>query len=329
MNNIIKNNKNFAISFIRVVTTLMIIVCHALNENPKLSFLGQVFNVGVFIFIFLSGYLYGKKEIKNTFNWLKRRANRILVPMYVFMIFLFIIRGIFLNYGFEIKRYIIYLFNMQALLGGVQGGLHLWFLTAIMLCYLITPILDKYKYKIKDLNNKQLAFWFIGLIILQVLLSYATLEVVGIYCFYLMLYIFSYYYSYLKTKDISKIQLVYLSVLTMLGLAVRLVARIFIDGSILYQCIIVLYSHAILGIWIFFMLSKISGVFLCLSTIVSYFDNISFDLYIVHYMFFVGPFRVMGLTKPFIINSLIALMLSVISAIVLNFICKQVYRVIK
>ena len=52
----------------------------------------QFLNVGVSIFIIISGYLYAKKEIKEGyFKWIRKRAKRILVPMYFFMIFLLII----------------------------------------------------------------------------------------------------------------------------------------------------------------------------------------------------------------------------------------------
>lgn len=319
------SKKSYAISFIRVVSMFMIIFCHALNENLKLAFLGQVFNVGVFIFLFLSGYLFGKKEIDNTVNWIFKRVIRIFIPMYVFMTFLFIIRILFLGYGLELRNYFIYLFNIQGILGGVQGAAHLWFLNVIMICYLLTPLLNIVKGRVFNFNNTQRKVLAGGLIIFQIVLSYSAASIIGRYTFYIILYIFAYYYSFLENEDVSTYKLIFLTIIMMLGVLIRISGQRFLDETIIYTNVIVMYSHAILGVWLFFILSKINIIFLKINRIVLYLDKLSFDLYIVHYMFFVGPFRVMNLTKLFILNFIIALFLSFISSIILNYICKKIY----
>jgi peptidoglycan/LPS O-acetylase OafA/YrhL len=113
-----------------------------------------------------------------------------------------------------------------------------------------------------------------------------------------------------------------------LGLSARIMCRNLFDGTLFYTSIIVLYSQAVLGLWVFFVLSKISVLFAKVNKVVEYFDNLSFELYIVHYMFFVGPFRVMSLTQSFILNSIMALILSFISAVILNYTCKNMYSLI-
>lgn len=55
--------KDLKISVIRLIAVLMIISCHIL-QGLKYEAAYWV-NLGVQVFFFISGYLYGKKEIKN------------------------------------------------------------------------------------------------------------------------------------------------------------------------------------------------------------------------------------------------------------------------
>lgn len=51
----------------------------------------QFFNVGVHIFLIISGYLYGKRKINSNttyIKWLIKRAKRILLPLYIFLVIL-------------------------------------------------------------------------------------------------------------------------------------------------------------------------------------------------------------------------------------------------
>ena len=69
-------------------------------------------NVGVSIFIIILGYLYVKKEIKEGyFKWIRKRAKRILVHMYFFMIFLLIV-NLAIGINIRISNWIAYIFNL-------------------------------------------------------------------------------------------------------------------------------------------------------------------------------------------------------------------------
>ena len=62
--------------------------------------------------------------------------------------------------------------------------------------------------------------------------------------------------------------------------------------------------------------------------VINFFDSISFEVYLVHYMYVVGPLRVMELTNSFIGNALITLVISILTAIVLKKICEKFYLLI-
>ena len=69
-----------SISVLRVCAMILILACHIVQEhnNVYINMTAQFLNVGVSIFIIISGYLYAKKEIKEGyFKWIRKRAKRI------------------------------------------------------------------------------------------------------------------------------------------------------------------------------------------------------------------------------------------------------------
>lgn len=163
--------KRNSITFFRVFAMILILLCHIVQEydNLYIQMTAQIFNLGVPIFIIISGYLYGNKEINDKYTlWLIKRAKRILIPLYVFMFYLLIVNLIQHN-NIQVKNWLVYMFNIQGLQIYVHGAEHLWYLTIIMVCYLITPILNKYR---KYIISKNIAIIIPILILLQIGISY-------------------------------------------------------------------------------------------------------------------------------------------------------------
>ena len=315
-----------SISVLRVCAMILILACHIVQEhnNVYINMTAQFLNVGVSIFIIISGYLYGKKEIKEEyFKWIIKRAKRILVPMYFFMVFLLIINLVIGN-NIKISNWIAYIFNLQGFQIYVHGAEHLWYLTIIMICYLITPILNKYKTKIS--NKKLIIYIFIG-VLLQLITSYFINTQLGIYLIYILLYIIAYIIGY-KLNIIISMKLMFIS-LFLAGISgiVRISAKVLFDNSILYNVIIVGYTQGIIAFCIFYIF-----IYICrnikANKAVNFFDSISFEIYLVHYMYVVGPLRVMALTNSFIINTIMTLVISILTAIGLKKICEKFYILI-
>ena len=109
--------KDINIQIIRIIAMFFILFCHFANEmgNTYGNILGQFFNVGVFIFLIISGYLYGKKEIKNTYQWYLKRFFRIFIPLWIWTI---IVNMIYVVKGQEVSiiGIISYIFNLQGFL---------------------------------------------------------------------------------------------------------------------------------------------------------------------------------------------------------------------
>lgn len=64
--------KDYSISFVRVVSMFLIILTHILNQISEVAFLAQVTNAAVYTFLFISGYLFGTKPINNNKVWFKK-----------------------------------------------------------------------------------------------------------------------------------------------------------------------------------------------------------------------------------------------------------------
>ena len=81
---------------------LMIITCHILQGlNYEAAF---YINVGVQIFFFMSGYLYGKKEIDNPKKFYKNRIKRILMPLSMLVIIIIIFERIISNIKYTFPK---------------------------------------------------------------------------------------------------------------------------------------------------------------------------------------------------------------------------------
>lgn len=109
--------RDVSIQLIRILSMFLIIIgCHLISEfgNDILKKAGQIFNVGVYIFLFISGYLYGDKIIKNKKKWYFKRLKRILIPMYIFMVFVFALYA--LKGNLELSQSYIYIYIEFAVL---------------------------------------------------------------------------------------------------------------------------------------------------------------------------------------------------------------------
>ena len=165
--------RNFSLQLIRVIAMFMIISDHILLNIafPLQTLVVQLANSGVFIFLLISGLLHGKKNVDDWKKWFIKRLIRICIPLWIFMLVDFLVEEMLWNI-FDIKYVFIYALNLQGILGFTIGGMNLWFLTLIMICYLITPILQwiKNKNQKKGIGISILAF----AIVIQVLLAYVT-----------------------------------------------------------------------------------------------------------------------------------------------------------
>lgn len=131
-----------AISLLRSLAMFSIVICHFLQAmNNRYCW---VFNIGVQVFLAISGYLYGGKTIQNWPPWFKKRFMKLYIPYFIFFVFCIPFYCLFAPEIINIKSVSIYFLNLQGIVAtaNIKGLSHLWFMTVIALCYLITPVLQ-------------------------------------------------------------------------------------------------------------------------------------------------------------------------------------------
>lgn len=190
-----------------------------------------------------------------------------------------------------------------------RGGAHLWFISIIFLCYLVTPLLQKIK--------KRLMSVILILVAAGGGLCYLS-HVGGMTILYTSVYIIGYYFRN-KEKEITKVNAV---AIIILSLIIRLVSMKYLDGTVIYDCLLVYLTHTALAIGLFSLGRRIFD--LKSRSSIDWFDDISYFVYITHYMFMVGPLRTMGLTSNLLINTIITITLSFFAATLLQ----KIYRVV-
>lgn len=323
--------KDIGVSYIRVIAMIFILIDHiVLRINmPFKSYIIQITNTGVLIFLFISGFLYGRKEINNFSNWFIKRAKKILLPLYIFMIFLAVIKIIFEG-NINIIEYLKYLINMQGILGVTDGGVHLWFLTALMLCYLITPLLEIIKRKNKKLKLRKTIIILCIYVIVQIFCAYfvninfALGHHFSVYLIYLFTYVIGYYYSYYtQNKEINSKKFVIFTLIMIMSMLIRVVSNKLIDGTILYDRIIAMYTNVVFAIWLSIFIKKYYIVINCelLKIVVNKLDYLSFEIYIVHGL---AIELFMSFTNNIIVNICFTLITTYIIALLFNKTCSCV-----
>ena len=101
-----------AISVIRVVAMISIIVGHWLSMQGINHF--QFGAIGVEIFLFISGYLYSEKNIDSIRGWILNRWKRIILPYWIVLGGVIILRLSF-RYQVSFNAAIVFFFNLQGL----------------------------------------------------------------------------------------------------------------------------------------------------------------------------------------------------------------------
>ena len=313
--NSITDQESIAISFIRVLAMFLIITCHFLQAyGYSIAFL---FNVGVQLFFFTSGFLYGKIEISNPWRFYKRRLLKIYLPYISFVSAILILQMILGLWKFSIRDVIIYLLNFQGFISTtVQGIHHLWFLSVLMICYVLAPILQRL------INSK---LWpFVLLIIVISIVEFAFVQKMYSTYAWVLLFLVGMIYGKYEQPHISLMAIIG-SALLLLGLF-----SCFCLDTLLNQ-IWAHYSvwlHFVLAICIFatsyYFIPKFCPPSINLK-ILKHIDSISYEVYLVHHPLILGPLSLLTLT-PFVgLNIIMILLLTYAIA----YVCAYMFRKIR
>ena len=334
INNISLRNPSITLS--RILGMIFIVLCHIIQYYsfiPMSESLGQFFNCGVYIFLFISGYLYGGKLIQNFRKWYLKRFFVVSLPAIIISV-IFIILLLILGENISVSSIVAYSLDLEGLLfinwklseifSEIPGLGHLWFTTIIMLCYLLVPLLQWISRIIKP------SIWFLILFFLcGSIISILISDIISVYCFF----IFSVGFFAGKINTLNKVafrSLLIFSIIFVTMIALRLFLHKYADETILYSSFVTI-SHFFVALWFIVLFSFISNKYQHFATkivnnkIISTLDKYSYYIYLTHGIFCMGRLNVFSFFH-FSIATLIFIISTIISAIVLKMICNTINR---
>lgn len=276
-------NKNPAISYIRLLSTLMIIACHILQYFG--NGLYTWFTVGVQVFFITSGFLYGGRKIEDPISFIYAQFKKILVPYWILVTLAFALHFVF---GVQIS---LETFVRTYLCIGYSRGLeHLWFVPYILICYMLTPYINMLFDRIFVKNKKYFELKCFGIICLLFLIGFvfkgAELLPNRISCFALGVMIKYFVSSFDKKRQGTLCVFFTLSALVLCSVRIILEYKLGFSGPAMRM--ISAYAHMLLGAFIFFALYLALGK-LKYRKYLSVCDKYSYYVYLAHQMFILGP----------------------------------------
>ncbi|MBE6927923.1 MAG: acyltransferase [Ruminococcaceae bacterium] len=260
----------------------------------------------------VSGFVYANKEI-HCGSFFFGRFCRIMIPAYVYATIIFVCSAIFYE-GPSVKDILIHIFNLQGIqnvvpcidyYGFPRLGI-LWFLTAIMMCYLLLPLLKKAEKKF-NLGLRGHSLLLIALVSLQIALAYVDIQL-----FYLLMFYIGYYLG----KYIHRLRnfhAIFIYAFTLAINGARLVLSNRIDGTVFYNMTIATLAEGMVALAILITLYLIYKNWpkiverVANNKLLRLTDKYSMAVYIVHFTFFRGIAPATLITS----NKILALLLMI------------------
>ena len=207
----------------------------------------------------------------------------------------------------NIVNWISCVIGIQGATVGVLGADHTWFITAILLCYVITPVLSEISEKLKEQN----IYLAVGAGVIPIMLSFIPAIVFHTIGFKICLYIVAFILGkkYREGYRFEKRNFLMYMILFALALGIRMAGRSLFDGSRIYECIIVGYTQCAAA---FCIMAIFAVLFYDVGNnkMINRICENSFEVYLYHYMFVVGPVSLMHLTGSWLVNSICVLIVT-------------------
>lgn len=301
-----------AITYTRCVAMGMIILCHYFQYFGNA--LAWWLNVGVQVFLTMSGYLYGKKSIGDVVLFLQRRTKRIVLPYYLFLLPTMIAYVLFAREELTLTAVVKSLF----LVGEIKGIGHLWFVRVILYCYVLVPYLQSIRFFLETKTvHQEVAACIFGLALLQIIgiLTQSFIKPDRISCFIIGYFVAS-IEKRISQTNMNRIVAIWSAVAVLTSvLRVYLESLGALDPSLL--SIYVDYAKLVLGTALFFVMqrafSRASS-----NSVVELISEQSYYIYLVHQLFILSPFSLMHVTQYVCLNFVLSLTAIVASGKILK-----------
>ena len=310
-------------TYFRVLGVILILLCHFVQQstNTYLNLTAQFFNIGVNMFFILSGFLFGiRGGQNNVLPWYKKRVKRIYIPYELFIIFLLIVHCCCRLNVLKID-WLFLVLGLQGSVVGVLGAEQTWFITALLLCYLVTPVISRLL-RTSDKTKRIVFVIFLLPTILGLIPDDCVFTLIAPICWYTVAYFAGMKYDKIQ---ITKNKAIAAFLLMCMSFTVRILSRFCIDGTIIYNHMVVGYTQTIAAFCIFYIVAWLTKKRTA-GRIISFISVISFEIYLYHYMFTVGPVQLFGLTGNWILDSLVVTIITISLAFGMNKLSRYITR---
>lgn len=351
--------KDYTFSLIRLVALILIIFCHIFEKvganqgKDYLVITGNLFSVGVQVFLILSGYLYGSR--KNIFekigrwDFIIKNTKKVLLNYYIYLI-LFAIPVYYVLKPESITGQS--LWKVLTFSGTIKGINHFWYIPYIIACYIFTPMIFDLKEKVcEKINTKyrnsvkrcHFTFSYIINLILILLVLAVVSRAFRVYFSpaWIGCYIIGFFLPEILTNKRSK-KLIFSTVVIMIISIILNIIKYYVryiwrpqfeakDWRYIFCTYYIEWSRVFFGLALFLSIMlignyifRVKGVEKC--KFLDWTDKYSFDIYIVHMIYIKGVLSLLKLTSSVFINLVIIIFVILSSAVALNYICKIVRK---
>ena len=313
-----EQKRDLSISFVRMLAMMFIVICHVMQYYDVE--LAWWFNVGVQIFLCISGYLYGRKRILDILVFYRKNFVKILIDYEIVVFAAVAATVLFTDTVITVEE----IAGAVLTVSTIAGGAHLWFIPTILMCYLLTPLYERI-FSRAEQSHKLLVpaavlLFVMNELVFRQMFSYFNAAWINCYLIGFALRRFQQYRFWYTGSA---------WLLTLTG-----AVFISIQASVRYLQLITLtdawrpfyypvcdYGHVFLGVALFcsgrVLLRPFCNINL-IQRILRLSDRYSYQIYLTHHFFILGPLSLMALTANSYVNVVLVLLLTVLTAVLLQ-----------
>lgn len=322
-----EQKRDLSISFVRMLAMMFIVICHVMQYYDME--LAWWFNVGVQIFLCISGYLYGRKRILDILVFYRKNFVKILIDYEIVVFAAVAATVLFTDTVITVEE----IAGAVLTVSTIAGGAHLWFIPTILMCYLLTPLYERI-FSRAEQSHKLLVpaavlLFVMNELVFRQMFSYFNAAWINCYLIGFALRRFQQYRFWYTGSA---------WLLTLTG-----AVFISIQASVRYLQLITLtdawrpfyypmcdYGHVFLGVALFcsgrVLLRPFCNINL-IQRILRLSDRYSYQIYLTHHFFILGPLSLMALTANSYVNVVLILLLTVLTAVLLQKISAKISAV--
>ena len=323
-------NKNYAVSFIRMIATIMVFGVHVC-QRYNWTYISDWINLGVQLFFCISAYLYCNRNCSKVLFWWRRYIT-IIVPVVITVAFVLIVVRPDDIWG-SIRAAI----GLAGLTSVPAVFLHLWYITYILAMYALLPLLERIH--LERLQTKPFLMVLIGVNVLSALVIMAighytgvrTLSMTQVSCF-----VIPYYLS--KKWDVDNTEFKRVIKKWMIAAIVLNIVTIIVYYDVFHfevnipnelKTLFYLYTHTMIGIPLFYISFWCIGKMELkpLMPVLNVSDMYSYHFYIVHYIIIM--FGALSLVNNKCLSIMITFAFSLCASVVLKHISMPIIKIIR